>query len=1115
VQGERAGLTLTSRERALLAYLAAHPSRDISRDELLAEVWGYSDQVVTRAIDITVRRLREKIEHDPARPVHLLTVFGTGYRFEPLREEVVSSTPTGGRRWLVLGERRVDLDVGRVHSADGEPVALTSSERTVLEVLAERSGGVVETEEIVRALWGPGVQRARPLHSLLYRLRKKLEPDPDEPRYLLTVRGSGMRLMLDTGPSGHTVGTLVQVRLAPEEALWEPEPFRALVAELEQSSRAAGGVPTGDGWEHLFTDPQAARRWARALLVRHSRLAVALHCGPLVWWTEPSTGRTVCAGPAVLRSRELVAQAEPGTLLDEQGSEPAVPEQFVGRERELSLLGRYLSRPGLVTLAGEGGMGKTALAERAAASFGGPVVWCELVDATSRMELVRQLARALDLRLLPARPEAQVGQALAGRGEILVVLDRFEAPSELIGTWLEAAPEARFLATSSRPLGLGGERALEVGPLSRSEAEQLLASRAQQRGQGNQPELQTLGETLHGVPLALELAAARLGTQSPEEVLQQLEQTLLRRRKAPHELPVSLLETLQAALDWSWEQLDPPSRSVLAQLSVFHGAFDAAAVEAVCVSPGPFVLDVLGALMDRSLVWARGPRMGLLDPVRDFARHKLDEPRQPELRHGRWYARLAQRLRSLGRQAELAAEYDNLAAAARAATARGDGPVAVDCALGAAGVLRIRGPFDAGVELLQPLMALELPWDLQRLVVRSLSDVLRSGCRVQEGVEHAQRWLLRARAEGDDGIVCALLSDLGLHELERGRPEAGWLHMEEALGLARDKDLSSYLGMALGNAAMIQLRLGNYELAERFFRESAAREGRSQAVSLGNLGALLAELGRNEEAHTCCMEALPRAQQDGDVRMEAYLRSTLALIAYNRGQPELALDFTRRSRELHRQVGSRRSEGLMASREGELLGRLGRVEEGLACCEVAVRLHQQLGLRTAEADSLYDMGCLLALAGRTAQAEQVLSQSMALARETNQVLLEGAALAELAMLHPRRDEARSQALRAVELASSVGTPSLLGTAWQAMAATASGPQEALEYLERAEQAYAERDPMQVGLIRCERARYLLALGRPQEARAQAESVRPLLPTGAPVERALARLLEALGEPDIL
>ncbi|MEQ1502106.1 MAG: winged helix-turn-helix domain-containing protein, partial [Myxococcota bacterium] len=174
---------LTGRERALLGYLARHPGREIPRDELLTEVWGYSNQVVSRAIDSTVRRLREKIELDPAQPRHLLTVWGTGYRFEPVRAEPIARPPEPGPpapgRVRVLGERRIDLDLGTVRGPDGES-QLTTGERALLDTLAEADGAVVDTEQLARTLWGRGRSGAeRALSSVIYRIRRKIEPDPD------------------------------------------------------------------------------------------------------------------------------------------------------------------------------------------------------------------------------------------------------------------------------------------------------------------------------------------------------------------------------------------------------------------------------------------------------------------------------------------------------------------------------------------------------------------------------------------------------------------------------------------------------------------------------------------------------------------------------------------------------------------------------------------------------------------------------------------------------------------------------------------------------------------------------------------------------------------------
>ncbi|MEQ1508082.1 MAG: winged helix-turn-helix domain-containing protein, partial [Myxococcota bacterium] len=134
VRRDGAEVELTTREADLLRYLVANPSRRVTRDELLANVWHYADAVVSRACDNTVRRLREKIEAEPARPDHVLTIHGAGYRFVgPDREPL--PVPLAATRVVIVGQVRVDLDRLQLRAGDADPVTIGQAEAAVLEAL--------------------------------------------------------------------------------------------------------------------------------------------------------------------------------------------------------------------------------------------------------------------------------------------------------------------------------------------------------------------------------------------------------------------------------------------------------------------------------------------------------------------------------------------------------------------------------------------------------------------------------------------------------------------------------------------------------------------------------------------------------------------------------------------------------------------------------------------------------------------------------------------------------------------------------------------------------------------------------------------------------------------
>ncbi|MEQ1572444.1 MAG: winged helix-turn-helix domain-containing protein, partial [Myxococcota bacterium] len=187
VRGDQV-IPLTSREADLLRYLRRHPSRVVPRDELLVEVWGYTDAVVSRATDNTIRRLREKIERDPRHPDHVLTVHGTGYRFEVGEAAAPGEAAPG----IELGACRLDLHTRRLIRADGVE-ELSEPEARLLTALVEAGGETVPRDDLRRALWGHERRGARALDGLVLRVRRKVEPDPSAPTVICTERG-GYRL---------------------------------------------------------------------------------------------------------------------------------------------------------------------------------------------------------------------------------------------------------------------------------------------------------------------------------------------------------------------------------------------------------------------------------------------------------------------------------------------------------------------------------------------------------------------------------------------------------------------------------------------------------------------------------------------------------------------------------------------------------------------------------------------------------------------------------------------------------------------------------------------------------------------------------------------------------
>ncbi len=540
---------------------------------------------------------------------------------------------------------------------------------------------------------------------------------------------------------------------------------------------------------------------------------------------------------------------------------PVPTTPFLGRERELAEVVGLLDGARLLTLTGPGGTGKTRLAAQAAGlvSDGYPDgVWWVPLAALREPELVLETA-------------AQVVGSTNGLAEhiadksMLLLFDNFEQVVEAAGdvaSLLTSCSNLDALVTSREPLHVTGEQEYPVPPLVHEEGVGLFITRARAVDPGFQPDEATseICRRLDDLPLALELAAARIRALSSTQILERLEQRLPLLIGGARDLP-ERQRTLRATIDWSYELLNDGEQRLFARLSVFRGGCTLEAAEEVCEAD----LDTLQSLVEKSLLRFTNERYWMLETIREYAVQQFDKVEESERlrrRHTDFFAALARQesteLRGSSREGgdRLEDERDNLRSALSRAFARADIELAFELAT-AYGLLCIyRGPQTEG-----------RTW-------------LDAALRVTDGVAP----LLRERALG-------IASDLAKRQ---GDLEAGRLLAEERLELARALGDSDAIGAALEGLGVIECYAGNFDRGEELQREAVAVFTASAndvelCYALGMLGYLLFARGAYAEAKEVCQAALSLARAIGDSRGVGIAASHLGDVLAHEGSLDEAL----------------------------------------------------------------------------------------------------------------------------------------------------------------------------------------------------------------------------------
>jgi predicted ATPase/DNA-binding CsgD family transcriptional regulator len=602
------------------------------------------------------------------------------------------------------------------------------------------------------------------------------------------------------------------------------------------------------------------------------------------------------------------------------GNLPAEPNSFIGRERDLTELGLLLTDVRALTLCGPGGIGKTRLALRLACDlvpdFPAGSWLVELADTTDPDLIPRQIAATLGIREEPDQPMlGTLATALRGR-RMLLILDTCEhivdGCAELVHQLLASCPQLRMIATSREPLRVRGETVWRVPPLSlpahvdplslgdlpRHEAMRLFAERASaaragfELGSDNAEAVARLCRTLDGMPLAIELAAARVRALSVEQIASRLDDRFRLLASGDRTAPARQ-QTLRAAVDWSYELLSEPEQILLRRLSVFAG-WNLEMAEQVCADeqiPAASVLDLMAALIDKSLVSfdheLRGEsRYRLLDTIKEYAASRLTasgEEESVQLRHRDYLLAAAEHVvaRAFVRGAP---SWPERVAMYRQITA--DLP---NFRLGLATSLH-RGDIAEGLRMCG---AMRNPW-------------LTHG-DVTEGAEWFDRFLERASSVPAEvrGPALVFRGDLAFEQQDYATVSRC---AREGLQLCRQAG-DPHEASALRLLAVASLRAGNVTEAVAQIEEAAATAHKigndwEEGLALSIKAAGLARLGSLREAQATYQAALD-VLRDNNGWGVAHVEYGLGSVARDRGDHLAAISHFQAALALYQEIDAR------------------------------------------------------------------------------------------------------------------------------------------------------------------------------------------------------------------
>jgi predicted ATPase/class 3 adenylate cyclase len=716
---------------------------------------------------------------------------------------------------------------------------------------------------------------------------------------------------------------------------------------------------------------------------------------------------------------------------------PAQPNELIGREEELETVGQLLLREGVrvITLTGPGGTGKTRLALQIGTNLTGDfhdgVYLITLAPISDPNLLAPSIAATLGIRENPARPVLDSLKEYLQSKHMLLVLDNFEqivSAAPVVASLLATCPGLKVLVTSRTVLHLSGEHEYPVPPLKLPETGRLPAPEGLegysavalfvQRARAVRPGFTLTSENavavarvcsqLDGLPLAIELAAARVKLLPPQAMLDRLGSRLDFLKGGARDLPARH-QTLRRTIAWSYDLLADAEKAFFRRVSIFVGGCSLEAIESVCGSMedlGTDVLDLMAALVDKSLLQqeeapGEEPRFLMLDTIRDYGLECLKAVGDwgPAWRtHALYFLGLAERaeaeLTGPGQSQwldRLEREHDNLRAALSCAEEQGETEIALRLGGALWRFWLARGHMREGRQRLERLLALP-----------------RAGARTDA----------RARALHGLGTIIHEISDYA-----EARP-----HLEESLSIWRELGDKKGTATALNSLGWLAFQLGDSDTARSLSEEALLLnrelgEKRGVAVALLNLGSVAIHRSEYPSALSLLEESLALRREVGDRRSCAYVQASLSWVEQQRGNHGRAKTILEDALAVLRELNDRQLIAWALSFQGLVEHEVEELDRATVSLEESLDLAREVGNKVITAWALTSLADLLHTQGKVQRAMTLVEEGISLWRAISRWGLPAALYCQGHMAVTLRDFDRATALfrESLELWSKMGT----------------------------------------------------------------------------------------------